>query len=1030
MDDRSTLTMPPCKGAAGDYNPEAVDENDSFSDSERLLRLRDAEVASAGQNLDKELVKASVMARLFHGMVQPTHIGRFTLIKRIGAGGMGEVYAAYDEQLDRKVAIKLVRPDADPGASQRLVREAQVLARLSHPNVVQVYEVGTIADRVFLAMEFIRGQTLRDWLGQQDAVPEPQRWRRVLDTFLAAGRGLAAAHAAGLVHRDFKPDNVLIGADGRVCVADFGLARVASASLVVGATLDAAPDAAPEAMPDTAPGPARRASAVAQPTDSLTRSGTLMGTPAYMSPEQWHGRPSDSRSDQFSFCVALYEALYGIHPFAAGERAKLRERVIAGGCKEPAETTLVPAHIWTILQRGLAAAPADRCPDMDSLLDALSEDPRQRWRRRTAAMLLLATGALIGGGGIALHAASESLWDPCAHAGDSVTAIWSPDVAAQVRDAFETTPAPYARTQWEILRPRIDAYANTLWAARQASCETPMSDAPGTGLVERTRQCLDTREEHLSVLLDELRRADASVVERSAAAVAALPLIASCEDREGPPPALQPPPQAEAQQVRAIQNALARARMQHLLGHRQQALALAWAQLVAAERLTYEPVRAEALHQAGFISSRDGGSHDDVARAEAMLNDALDLAESNRHDDLVTQIWLDLALLGRRHHTDFTLAHAWIRRALATSRRLGDPVARDHQQSRALSLRGALFHQEGELEAAERDHLEALALIADLPGVSPLARARALQELAITLRARGRLVEALSAFQQALAIQKAELGDGHPGIARLRYDMASAVSESGDIEGARKLLHQALETWTAVNGPVSEYAADVHLKLASLEGGAGNLDEAGEHARLGREMYGRILPADSPRQMYAEATVAGVAFRRERFAEALAAYERGLAAALRAASIDPTVLARFQSNIGETLVMLGRPDEALLHVAEAEAVLARACELPPAYVAGLRKSRGLALLARGEARAASAFLEQALALLAPVSGQPAQSLEYAEIQWALAQALRAAGQQDARARALAESARQFFHDRGPAGERTRDAIDTWLETAP
>jgi tetratricopeptide (TPR) repeat protein len=481
--------------------------------------------------------------------------------------------------------------------------------------------------------------------------------------------------------------------------------------------------------------------------------------------------------------------------------------------------------------------------------------------------------------------------------------------------------------------------------------------------------------------------------------------------------------------VRTIQNGLAAARMQQLLGHRKQALPLAWAQLVAAEQLTYEPVRAEALHQVGFISSRDGGSQEDVARAEAMLNVAVDLAESNRHDDLVSEMWLDLALLGRRHHTDFTLTHVWIRRALAASRRLGDPVARRHQQSAALSVRGAIFHLEGKLEAAERDHREALALITDQPGVSPLARARALHEQANTLRVRGRLVEALSAFEQALAIHKTELGDGHPGIARLRSDMASAVSQSGDVERARELLHQALEIWTTVDGPVSEYAADVHLKLASLERDAGNLDRAGEHARLAREIYGQVLPADSPWQMYAEAFVAGVAFRRERFAEALAAYERALAAAQRTASINPTLLVSFHSNVAETLVMLGRPDEAMRHIDEAEAVLARTGEVLPAYAAGLHKSRGLALLARGEARAAIASLEQALALLSPASGQPGQSLEYAEIQWALARALRAAGQQNARARALAESARQFFHDRGQAGERPRKAIDTWLETA-
>ncbi len=223
-------------------------------------------------------------------------VGRFRLMERLGAGAMGEVYSAYDEQLDRKVAVKLVKPGVRSRSdiSERLLREAKTLARLSHPNVVQVYEAGTFRERVYVAMEFVRGVTLDAWRKEN---ADKASWKDVLGLFLAAGEGLLAAHRAGLVHRDFKPANVLVGADGRVRVLDFGLART-------------------EAADDETP------SSEALPLDdshamlaTLTQTGSILGTPAYMSPEQWQAKKVDARSDQFSFCVALYEALYGKRPF-------------------------------------------------------------------------------------------------------------------------------------------------------------------------------------------------------------------------------------------------------------------------------------------------------------------------------------------------------------------------------------------------------------------------------------------------------------------------------------------------------------------------------------------------------------------------------------------------------------------------------------------------------------------------------------------------------------------------------------------
>ena len=286
------------------------------------------------------------------------NIGRYIVLSLVGKGGMGEVYAAYDPELDRKVAIKLLRvrgnqAEAVEGRS-RLLREAQAVAKLSHPNVVVVYDVGAFEDQVFMAMEFIDGHTLTYWMHAA-----ARRWTEVLKVFAEAGRGLAAAHEKDMVHRDFKPDNVMLGTDGQVRVMDFGLAR-----LMIGREAPVAPPPAvpttrkrfapPEGRPlvddddadldktrtigrsESPPAPERiHAVPGDSPPHPLTETGAVLGTPAYMSPEQFAGRQNDARSDQFSFCIALYEALYGERPFGGTSLPALTASVLGGGFGGP-----------------------------------------------------------------------------------------------------------------------------------------------------------------------------------------------------------------------------------------------------------------------------------------------------------------------------------------------------------------------------------------------------------------------------------------------------------------------------------------------------------------------------------------------------------------------------------------------------------------------------------------------------------------------------------------------------------------------
>ena len=301
-----------------------------------------------------------------------TRIGRFLVLRVLGQGAMGRVYAAYDEKLDRRVAIKVLHRGIDDASRRRALREAMAMAKLSHPNVVQVYEADEDHGEQFIAMELVRGQTLAQWQADPD-----RSWPEVLGAYLQAGEGLAAAHAAGLIHRDFKPHNAMVeqrGGDLRVRVLDFGIARVVDAlghpdSLTAGLSLDA------------------------DLRGDLTSTGAVLGTPAYMAPEQFLGSKVGAAADQFSFCVALWEGLYRERPFAGETLPELMAAITTGEPREPSHAVAVPGWVRAAVLRGLSTDKAARHPSMEALLVALRGD-RIRRRRRWWGLALGALGAV------------------------------------------------------------------------------------------------------------------------------------------------------------------------------------------------------------------------------------------------------------------------------------------------------------------------------------------------------------------------------------------------------------------------------------------------------------------------------------------------------------------------------------------------------------------------------------------------------------------------------------------------------------
>jgi WD40 repeat protein/serine/threonine protein kinase len=327
------------------------------------------------------------------GDLRGSLIGRFMVLRKLGEGGMGQVYAAYDTELDRKVAIKLLRANYQSStAMARLTREAQGLARLSHPNVVAVYDVGQHQGAVFIAMEYVDGHTLRDYF----ASPPDRTWQQKLAILLQAGRGLAAAHEKQLVHRDFKSDNVMVGTDGRVRVLDFGLVRGLDSEHASDESSDAEGTGRDAGQPLT---PANR---------NLTRTGAIMGTPAYMALEQLEGKRADALTDQFSFCTVVFEALYGARPFEGETGAAVAARMYAGEVRPRPNKSDVPRRVHEAIMRGLAAKPGDRWPNMPSLLDEL-ETSLERRKRRGYWVVLGALAAVVALGIIATPLVRDEL---------------------------------------------------------------------------------------------------------------------------------------------------------------------------------------------------------------------------------------------------------------------------------------------------------------------------------------------------------------------------------------------------------------------------------------------------------------------------------------------------------------------------------------------------------------------------------------------------------------------------------------------
>jgi serine/threonine protein kinase/tetratricopeptide (TPR) repeat protein len=495
-----------------------------MAESELILAGNDDSSSSGGSSRRGD--------RLRHGPVNEgvtpnvgarDRVGRYELRERLGAGGMGIVYAAWDPELDRRVAIKFIRPGhavSPELLARRLRREAQAMARVRHDNVVAVYDVGESADgRLFVAMEYVDGVSLRKWLRAK-----PRSVVEILAVFRAAGEGLAAAHVERLIHRDFKPDNVLVANDGKALVLDFGLASWATnPGSEPGETSGTSPTP-PEALsgsPRPEPGPPSSSASFEDPNEtSLTKPGAVLGTPNYMAPEQRRGQVIDARSDQFAFCVALWQALTGELPYGrSSSQALARARVGKLGKLQRKD---VPAHIEQALRRGLAWHPEHRWPDMRALLDALAISRRRRW------WWLALPAALAVGASVLLVERGSPTTPGCDEQSERAATVWNRSISDALAESFAGR-GELARRSWPYLHTELDR-----WISNWAAVDVELCHRYDPGFVpeahERQLLCLDRQLDHFAFAVDLLEGATADEIEHSFDLLARLPDPAACRE--------------------------------------------------------------------------------------------------------------------------------------------------------------------------------------------------------------------------------------------------------------------------------------------------------------------------------------------------------------------------------------------------------------------------------------------------------------------------------------------------------------------
>jgi eukaryotic-like serine/threonine-protein kinase len=752
----------------------------------------------------------------------PREIGKYAVTGYLGRGGMGVVLSALDTELDRPVALKLLHGALGDKARSRMEREAQAMAKLAHPNVVTVYEVGRAGDLRFIAMELVTGVTLRAWMR------EPRSWRQTLAMMIAAGRGLAAAHAAGLVHRDFKPDNVLIGSDERPRVTDFGL--VASQPVEVEGTGDH-------------DGPS-----------------VIGGTPAYMPPEQWDGGEIDARADQYAFAITCWEALWGKRPFATREaRAGEPERI---GARRG-----VPRRVEVALRRAIHKDRDKRWPKLAELLDRLEHIARDRRAviAAVAAVLLVAVAAM------AFKAGGGTPESPCRTAGAPLDKVWGAARSAKLQAGYAQRKEPAALQVWKDTERVLQSWADEHRAVRIETCELGRSGGTGLkALTDARVACLDQRLGLFDALATALGQPDTTTIQYAREAALELPRSTACKSvvaAEASAELGSAPPRDVLAQAHAD---VARATALRTLGKPREAVAAVEPAAKQADQLGWRPLIAESYLELGLdrqaLKESDEGqkalkraagvadaSRDDVLRFRATLaqsDSAIELSKYDEAAQLIESARMIADRLPDEAERQIALAsqEAFLR---YWTGEFGDCVKRSRDaialvektvgRNTIIGIRlrfnlSRCLTDTDDSAKAGAPIMEALEIIDATTGRDHPLGADALSGLGSIARDEDRPADALKYFQEALAIRERIFGPDNPEVGKMHNNIGNALNDLGRDDEARRSLQRAIDIWTTAWGADSPAIAVATGNLGNIEMEAGNFALAEAHFRHALEI--------------------------------------------------------------------------------------------------------------------------------------------------------------------------------------------------
>jgi len=915
------------------------------------------------------------------------------------------VYAAYDPELDRKVALKLLLPRAggvaDTGARTRLVREAQALAKLSHPNVVAVHDVGTHGDSVWIAMEFVAGETLTAW-----AKGRPRAWSEILPILIDVARGVTAAHMAGLVHRDLKPDNVMIGRDGRIRVMDFGLAH--------GRGPGAEEPALASTFVDVAGADLERAALALR----LTAEGAIQGTPAYMAPEQWQGQEAEPATDQFGWSVMAWELLFGERPFTGETMMSLAAAVLSGHHRPPPRGRHVPGWLREVIERAMAIEPGRRWPTMAALLTALQ---RGKSRARVRAGATVAVGFTLLGAG----AEGYRRWDiaqrvaACEVAGSEINGAWNDDSRQRLREAFAATGISYAGAAADKVMPWLDERAAGWKRARVEVClNADVRALWAEDLEERAMWCLVERHMDLASLVDEFGRANATTVQKAVAAAASLRTVDTCLNEH----ILwrQPIPPSEGGEVmQEVRAGLSRAQSLGLAGNYEEALtASVHAREQAESALDWPPLLAHANAVEGYVREKMGAYEE----AEAASRKAYFLAAASGAWDVAGRTAVDLIYtVGYREaryvdgrmwaqHAEVALAHAGDRAGLAEAQRLNNLAAIQLET-------GEYVEAQTSLEGTLRIREQALG-----PGHPDVAKV--LSNLGSVYQATGAYAEAQALYERSLAIREQVLGPSHPDVVNSLQNLATVHLATGAYAEAQALNERALAIREEALGPGHPDVATTLNNLAVVH------EAVGAHAKA-RELYERALAIqekavgpEHPDVATALNNLAGIHTAAGEYAEAQSLLQRAL-------TIREQVLGPGHIEVAGTLNNLANIQAGMGMHSQAEALYERALNIQEQafgpdhpHIAVTLDNLAGEYTAEERPRDALPILERAVAIYEANKGrQPGEMRAY----YHLAEALVATGGDLGRALALGRKARDGIYESGAPRSQELAEIERWVE---